>query len=72
MEKKDPLNYTSSVKYYCKIRESIALIFMDIWEERACRHSMWMQLFLSSPISTLLHSLLHIYNSYILPSTLNS
>lgn len=29
-------------------------IFMDICEAAACRHSMWMQVFASSPISTLL------------------
>lgn len=64
-------------------------IFRDICEAAPCRHSMWMQVFASSPISTLLtgircgclffslplstllHSLLHICNSYILLSTLN-
>lgn len=36
--KPDPLNYTLPVKFNCKTAESLALIFIDIAEEKACRH----------------------------------
>lgn len=34
----DPLNRLCSVKDYCKMGETLALLFVDIGEGKACRH----------------------------------
>lgn len=59
--KPDPLNCPWSVKGYCKMRETLPLIFVDTGEGKASRHGGCRK-----SISTLLHTLLYTYNSWIL------